>query len=120
MVKKLSESACFIAGDNTWLRELFHPANDKIGTPFSLAYAYLEAGESSLLHKLKTSTETYFFLDGQGTMSIDGEIIPIEKNTTIHVPADAIQSVQNTGTDRLSFLCIVSPPWAAADEIVFT
>ena len=116
MVKKLTDSPCFLAGDHTMLRELLHPANDTIKTSFSLAHAYLEAGEESLPHKLLTSTETYFFLKGQGRISINNEVFHVEKNATAHVPANAIQSVKNTGTERLVFICMVSPPWSATDE----
>ncbi|MBK9015665.1 MAG: cupin domain-containing protein [Saprospiraceae bacterium] len=116
MVKKLANSDGFRAGDNTWLREILHPANDNVNTGFSLAHAYLEAGESSLPHKLVTSSETYFILEGSGTIVIEGQKHRIGKGDTVFVPANATQSVQNTGSDRLIFLCIVSPPWAATDE----
>jgi hypothetical protein len=44
MLKKLTESACFDAGDLTHLRELLHPSKDGVNTMFSLAHAYLEPG----------------------------------------------------------------------------
>ncbi len=116
MVKKIADSVCFQAGDHTWLRELLHPANTNVGTSFSLAHAYLEPGDVSLPHKLISSSETYFFLEGEGTISIDNQVHRVEKNDTVFVPANAIQSVQNLGQGRLVFLCVVSPPWSADDE----
>ena len=119
MVKKISDSTCFKAGDHTWLRELLHPTNDNVGIGFSLAHAYLEAGEASLPHRLISNSETYFILEGEGTISINDEVHGIGQNDTVHVPPNAVQSVQNTGSGRLVFLCVVSPPWLAADEEVF-
>lgn len=119
MVKRITDLACFQAGDNTWLREVLHPANDPLNLSFSLAHAFLEVGESSLPHKLLSSSETYFILEGSGTIAIDGSLLSIGKGDTVYVEAGAVQFVQNVGNGRLAFLCIVSPPWSAKDEEVF-
>jgi mannose-6-phosphate isomerase-like protein (cupin superfamily) len=119
MVKKMANSARFLAGDLTHLRELLHPSNDNVNTLFSLAHAYLEMGEKSLPHRLTKSSETYFILEGQGEISIDGSIYKLEKNDTVFVPPNALQWVRNTGEGQLVFLCIVSPPWSPdAEEVV--
>lgn len=116
MVHKFTKSPCFKAGDHTWLRELLHPANDHVPLAYSLAHAFLGQGEISLPHCLTHSSETYFFLEGQGEISVDRVVFPVEKHDTVLVPAGAVQSVRNTGLGDLSFLCIVSPPWSEADE----
>lgn len=112
------ELNCFLAGDGTHLRELVHPKNGDGVQGFSLAHAYLEVGEASFPHRLKKSSETYYFLQGNGTINIEGEEFPVEVNNHIVVPANAQQFVKNTGSSRLSFLCIVSPPWAEEEEEV--
>ncbi len=119
MLKKFSDSICFEAGDLTHLRELLHPANDGVQTSFSLAHAYLEAGEKSLPHRLYKSSETYFILEGNGILVMDGSEFVLEPNDTFFVPPNALQSVENTGKTRLSFVCIVSPPWTPDDEVVY-
>lgn len=58
MVIKLSDAPCFLAGDQTKLRELANPSNTNVETRFSLAHAYLDKGEQSLPHKLVSSSET--------------------------------------------------------------
>lgn len=116
MHHKFTKSQCFKAGDHTWLRELLHPKNDQVPLSFSLAHAFLEQGECSLPHRLEASSETYFFLEGLGEISLDGEVFSVEKFDTVLVPAGALQSVKNTGSGQLAFLCIVSPPWSADDE----
>ncbi len=118
MVIKLLEKQCFLAGDHTHLRELLHPNTNPENTLFSLAHAFLEIGERSLSHRLKNSSETYFVLDGEGEMHIEGQLFRISKNDIAFVPANATQWVKNTGRTPLVFLCIVSPPWSATDEEV--
>jgi len=119
MIKKITESECFLAGDKSFLRELLHPKNDEVMVNFSLAHAYVEVGEATLPHRLAENSETYFILEGNGEISIDGEIFLIEKYDTVFVPKDAIQFVSNLGNSKLEFLCIVSPPWSgAAEEIL--
>lgn len=116
MVLKLTDSPCFEAGDRTLLRELLHPAKINVGTTFSMAHAYLKPGTASLPHRLKSSSETYFFLKGKGEISIDGVLHQVDENDTVFVPANAVQFVRNVGNNDLVFLCVVSPPWAAEDE----
>jgi mannose-6-phosphate isomerase-like protein (cupin superfamily) len=116
MIHKFTKSPCFKAGDHTWLRELLHPKNDRVALNFSLAHAFLEQGECSLPHRLEASSETYFFLEGCGEISLDGEVFSVGKFDTVLVPAGTLQSVKNTGDCPLTFLCIVSPPWSADDE----
>lgn len=118
MVVNLLEKQCFLAGDHTHLRELLHPKSHNGKTFFSLAHAYLDIGETSLPHRLCGSSETYFILGGEGEINIDGQAFQISKNDMAFVPANAIQWVKNTGNTPLVFLCIVSPPWSAADEEV--
>ena len=118
MVKKITDSECFLAGDRSYLRELLHPKNDEVVVDFSLAHAYVEVGEATLPHRLTESSETYFILEGNGEISIDGEIFSVEKYDTVYVRSGALQLVKNTGNSKLEFICIVSPPWSAATEEV--
>ena len=116
--KHLDNLSYFEAEDKTILTEVFHPKNDTgIEIPFSLAYASIKPGNSSLPHTLKQK-EMYLFTKGKGEISIAGETHLIFKGSCILVPGGALQSVENNGTEDLEFYCIVSPPWTAADEII--
>lgn len=117
--KKLNEIPAFLAGDHTTLREVLHPSNDKVKLPFSLAWASLEIGESSLPHRL-AGAETYYFLEGQAEMIVEDKTMSIEKGDLLHVPPGALQWVENAGDVRLEFLCIVAPPWSAEGEEIET
>ncbi|MCR9290105.1 MAG: cupin domain-containing protein [Bacteroidetes bacterium] len=116
MKKSLSEIVEFLAGDHTILKEVLHPKNDAIDLPYSLAYAKIEIGKKSLPHRLTKSSELYYFLEGEGTISIDGQSQKIKKSDIVLVPKNAEQAVENLGNCDLEFLCIVSPPWNELEE----
>ncbi len=118
MVKRIESVPSFIAGDLTEIRELLHPANDSIELNYSLAHASLPVGKASLPHRLVKSSETYFILEGEGKMYIDEDSFFVRTGDTVFIPANALQWIENTGKQILSFICIVSPPWAASDEVI--
>ncbi len=115
---KPEEHSVFLAGDLTHLIEVLHPQRHGVSLPYSLAHAYLEPGGCSLPHRLLTSEELYYFLSGEGVLVIDGERFEVGAGHAVLVPAGARQFLNNTGSQRLVFLCIVSPPWRAEDEEV--
>jgi mannose-6-phosphate isomerase-like protein (cupin superfamily) len=115
IITRLGERPQFVAGDGTHLRELLHPAHQPAEIPYSLAHAVVGPGEASVPHRLRDS-EVYYILSGSGVMHIEGEQAVVTTGTTIYVPPDAIQHIENTGPDELVFLCIVYPAWRAEDE----
>ena len=118
MLKKLDETAAFLAGDLTTIRELIHVKNDFLNLPYSMALATLSEGKSSLPHRLVSSSEVYFILGGIGKMYLEDETFHVETGDTVFIPANALQWISNTGTELLRFLCIVSPPWNEEDELI--
>jgi len=117
LVISLDECAEFIAGDNTILREVLHPAKQDVALRYSLAHASVRPGEVSLPHRLATS-EVYYILAGNGIMYIDGEQAEVGPGQTIYIPPHGVQAIHNTGDSDLKFLCIVDPAWRAEDEEV--
>ena len=118
MHKSIAQIDDFLAGDNTILKEILHPSNDKINLPYSIAHAYLKPQTASLPHAL-TSTEVYYFLAGEGIINIGEKKQVVQSGDLVVVPPAENQYVTNTGEQNLVFLCIVSPFWQAADEIIF-
>ena len=110
LLRNLSECKEFFAGDGTALKSILHPAHDNVELGYCIAEARLKHGKSSLWHRLKT-TELYFILEGAGLMEIENEKARVKKGTTIFIPANSRQRIQNTGKKDLVFLCIVSPAW---------
>ncbi len=105
----------FLAGDATHIKEIFHPKNDTVSLPYSLAWGSIEIGASSLPHTL-ANEELYYILEGEGVIFIEGEQVSVTKGDALLIHKDKEQYVKNTGTEKLVFLCIVSPPWEAAKE----
>lgn len=111
-----NDSPVFLAGDHTHLAEVIHPQRHEVPLSYSLAKAWLDPGETSLPHRLSTSSELYYFLAGKGVLTVDALRFKVCEGHAVLVPAGARQFLENTGTERLIFLCIVSPPWQQADE----
>ena len=118
LIRDIKNCNYFKALDNTILCELLHPEkeDDDLKINCSIAHAVLKAGESSLVHKLKTSIEIYYILEGKGIMHIDEESEEVQPGQVIYIPANSKQYIQNTGDNELKFLAIVYPMWQAKDE----
>ncbi|MBC7112307.1 MAG: cupin domain-containing protein [Methanothermobacter sp.] len=116
--RNIRDCEYFRAADGSLLCELLHPDNEGLDMGFSLAHAILRRGEASEPHRLRESVEVYYIMEGEATMHIDDESFTVREGDAIHIPAGAIQYIENTGESELSFLCIVSPPWHRDDEDV--
>lgn len=108
----------FKALDETLICELLHQKNEKrdLKMDFSIAHAILKSGTSSLPHRMKSSVEIYFILEGKGLMHIENESKEVLPNQTVYIPPDSIQWIENRGNSDLKFLCMVNPPWKSEDE----
>jgi mannose-6-phosphate isomerase-like protein (cupin superfamily) len=115
LVRRLSHCDEFMAGDNSILRELFHPDKVPVAIRCSLAHASVAAGETTLAHRLKTA-EVYYILSGSGRMHIGDESAQVDAGCAVYIPPGAVQYIENTGRHDLLFLCIVDPAWREADE----
>lgn len=114
-IRRIEECPEFVAGDDTRLREVFHPDKDGLDLRYSFAVARVAPGRTTLLHRLVNS-EVYHLLEGAGEMEIDGERSAVSAGDVLYVPPGAAQRIANTGTAELVFVCIVDPAWRAEDE----
>lgn len=119
LIKSIKKCKYFQVPDETILCEILHPKNEKIDMGCSIAHAYLESGKSSLPHRLKTSTEVYYILNGSGRMHVDEEEEIISSGQVVYIPPGSEQWIENVGDDDLLFLVVVSPPWQEEDEEIF-
>lgn len=117
--KSLSDLESFVAGDATIIREWLHPKHDKIDLAYSIAFAEVHPGAASLRHILETSSEIYIILEGEGIAHVGSETQAVKQGDLVLIPAGEEQFIENTGTDNLRFICVVSPPWRSDDEVVF-
>jgi mannose-6-phosphate isomerase-like protein (cupin superfamily) len=105
----------FLAGDHTRLREVFHPAKHPLKLGYSLAHGKLGPGQRSKWHSL-SSSEVYYFIAGNGRFMVDDQVTNVEAGTTLYVPPGGKQSLENTGSQDIEFLCVVDPAWKIEDE----
>ena len=117
-IRRISERTEIVAGDHTRLREILHGPSERLPLPYSLAWASLSVGAKSLPHRLRQSSEVYYFLRGQGRMTVDGAEAAVAEGDTVLIPPGATQWLVNEGQTELEFLCIVDPGWRAEDEEV--
>jgi mannose-6-phosphate isomerase-like protein (cupin superfamily) len=115
ILTRLKDSPEFIAGDRTRLRELLHPNKSQAKVVYSLAHGYVDPGNRSLRHRLRSS-EVYYFLAGQGTFTIGEQSVKVSRGDVVYVPPGVDQSLMNTGTQAIEFLCLVDPAWKMEDE----
>ena len=115
-VKKNSACDAFVANDGCTIRELLHPKNDAIDLPYSLALATVDVGSKSYQHKLE-QIEVYHILQGQGRMFIEDEDNEVGVGDVIVIPAEALQWIENIGSEPLIFAAIVSPPWTKDGDV---
>jgi Mannose-6-phosphate isomerase len=116
LIKSLKNCEYFQVADETVLCELLHPKNENIEMGCSVAHAIIEPGKASLPHKLKSSVEIYYILEGEGIMHINTESGDVKAGDTIYIPPGSSQWIENTTKDNLKFLCVVNPPWQEEDE----
>ena len=105
-----------MANDGCSIRELLHPKNDAVDLPYSLALATVDVGQKSYRHKLE-QTEVYHILQGHGRMFIDSEDSEVGTGDVIVIPAEAVQWIENIGSEPLVFTAIVSPPWTEDGDV---
>jgi mannose-6-phosphate isomerase-like protein (cupin superfamily) len=118
LFKKLGKILPFTAGDDTQIREVLHPKNDGQDIGYSLAHASLAAGEASKPHRLQGRSETYILQQGSGRAWVEGQSYDMEAGDTLFIPAGAEQYIENTGSEPLTFWCVVCPPWSEETEEV--
>ena len=115
LIKSVRQGAVVTANDGCQLVELLHPKNDPVSLPYSLAIAEVAPHQSSYRHRL-AQDEVYYLLSGVGVMHVDEQTSTVKAGDAIHIPAGAVQWIENPASEPLRFAAIVSPPWTAADD----
>lgn len=85
-------------------------SNDAGDPEVSIAQARVEPGVTTRHHQLSATAERYVILRGQGKVHIgDASPEPVGPGSVVRIPAGVAQSIANTGTEDLVFLCICTP-----------
>jgi mannose-6-phosphate isomerase-like protein (cupin superfamily) len=115
ILTRLKDCPEFMAGDRTRLRELLHPNKSEAKVGYSLAHGSLDPGHRSSRHRL-ISSEVYYFIAGEGRFTVEDRSVEVSRGDVIYVPPGADQSLLNTGTGAIEFLCLVEPAWKIEGE----
>lgn len=73
---------------------------------------YAAPGETIAAHEHEDMEEIFYFLDGEGSMQIEEEVLMVAAGDRIIVPMRKIHILQNTGEEPMRFICFgikVSP-----------
>ena len=114
-VKENSKIEKIKGEEGTDIKQYFNPHNTLNGINYSLAQFTLESGKKTKLHKIKSS-EIYYILEGNGKLKINSEKFELKKNDSAYVPPNSEQFLENIGSEKLRFLCIVEPAWKPEDD----
>ena len=109
LIKDMAKCRYFKAFDRTNLCELLHPAREMLDLPYSIAHAILEPGAASLPHRLKTSSEVYFILEGEGEMCLGSERLTMTSGQTAYIPSGVFHQLTNIGATPLKMIYCYGP-----------
>lgn len=82
----------------------------------SLARIVIPPGKSSSAHYHGHSQETYYILQGEGRMDIDGETHLLKPGTACHILPGETHRIENQGVINLEFLAVCAPAWVPEDS----
>jgi len=77
------------------------------------AWAHTVDIDGAKLHYHKSSTELYYVLDGEGSLSLDGEEHPVRKGSLVHIPPGVVHGAKG----RMRVLVVGIP--SLSDDDVF-
>ena len=92
--KLVKDNAQYVLKDNKFLNSLV------------LSSTMLRANQQTNGHNHKGQEEIYFFISGQGTMTIDERSFEVNKGDVVLIPDGAFHKVQNPTDIGLYFVCV--------------
>jgi mannose-6-phosphate isomerase-like protein (cupin superfamily) len=90
----IKDNAQYLLKDNTFGKNLI------------LSSTFLRANQKTNGHKHEGQEEVYFFIDGEGEMTIDEETFPVKSGDVICIEDGEFHKVNNTGDLGLYFVCV--------------
>ena len=106
-VKRLNLATEYYFQEGCYITELSNSEDD---SGLSIARARVESGVTTTLHKLIGTIERYVILQGEGLVSIDGQVFEkVIACDVVIIPPDCSQQITNSGEGDLIFLAICTP-----------
>jgi mannose-6-phosphate isomerase-like protein (cupin superfamily) len=116
-IRNINEVEAFITKDGSEIRELLADRNSCLKNQ-SLAEASLPIGAKTTRHYHPRTEEIYYILEGNASMSIDGETRKVGPGDAIAIPPGAEHEIANIGDRTLRFLCCCAPGYQHADTVL--
>lgn len=107
LIVKQDEIEEFYTEEKCFIKELLNSDEDP---GMSFALARVEPGVTTVLHRLKGTSERYLVIAGRGEMEVG--TLPsasVSKGDLILIPPDTPQRITNDGSEDLIFCCICAP-----------
>ena len=82
----------------------------------SLAHIVIPPGKASLAHRHQVSEESYYILQGEARMVIDGRTYAMSPGEACLISPGQVHQVFNAGARDLEFLAICTPAWYPEDS----
>ncbi len=79
-----------------------------------LSIHVVDISKDSKPHYHKRQTEYYLVLEGEGTLEIDGEAVPLRRGTAVMIPPGAV----HRAVGKLRIVNVVVPPFSPEDEFL--
>jgi len=112
IVENINAQAPFTTKDGSTIRSILDKSNSPVQLQ-SLAEASLPKGCATENHYHKLSEEIYFILQGEGSMTLNGEPREVSPGDAILIPPRAWHTI--TAKADLRFLCCCAPPYSHED-----
>ena len=112
-LQRFDEAREYWSEEGCYILELSNSCADEI---CSIARARVPAGGTTEPHKLADTVERYVILQGQGLVSLDGGAAqPVAAMDVVTIPEATSQTIANTGSEDLVFLCVCTPRFVQAN-----
>ncbi|RZJ71988.1 GNAT family N-acetyltransferase [Flavobacterium sp.] len=76
----------------------------------------MPSGASEILHYHAKSQQVFYVLSGEATFEIEGEIVVVPANESLHIPKKVWHKIKNESEEDLTFL-VISEPDTKGDRI---
>jgi mannose-6-phosphate isomerase len=78
----------------------------------------VKPGKRLSYQKHARRSEHWFFLRGDGLVTLDGALVPVGSGSAVDIPAGASHRLENTGTDDLVMVEVQHGDYFGEDDIV--
>ncbi len=86
----------------------------------SFVHVVIPPGKSPYAHYHKVSEETYYILNGIGSMVVDGKEFQLQPGQACLIKPLEIHQIFNKGEHDLEFLAVSAPAWTPDDSFFTT